>query len=170
MGKVGDNNERGVRMQDKFKTFDQACAANLADEVNKILKAAQGHQKCAIGFITTDDFYGCYLCWDYSHDIKEYFDWENSLAPEFLYQPLVDVVEACQEIDFCNPSEEKWEFAKAFLAVLDQNIRRLPEQIFADHNFKRDDVLFFATMGDGDYVQEMLDASLELFHAPDTVR
>lgn len=153
----------------KFEQFDQIFAEKLPDEINKILKAAKGEHFCAIGFITTDDFYGFYLSWDYSSNIDEYYDWENSLEADFLYQPLVDVVEACKEIDFCNPSEEKWEFAQSLLAVLDKNIKQIPDAVFQKNNVQREDILFFATMGDGDYIQEMMDASLTMFNSVRTL-
>lgn len=153
----------------KFAKFDQVCAEKLPDEIDKILKAAKGKEKCAIGFITVDDFYGFYLSWDYSSNIYEYFEWENGLEPEFLYQPLVDVVDACQEIDFCNPSEEKWDFAQTLLSVLEKNIKQIPDEIFRKNGFERGDILFFATMGDGDYIQEMMDASLKMFNSADTI-
>lgn len=95
-----------------FEKFSQICAKKLPKEINKILKNAKGQKTCAIGFITVDDFYGFYLTWDYGSSINEYYAWGNSLNPNFLYQPLVDIVDACMDIDFCNPSEEKWEFAR----------------------------------------------------------
>lgn len=148
----------------KFEKFSQICSKKLPKEIQKILKGAKGQETCAIGFITTDDFYGCYLTWNYSRDISEYFEWKNCLSPNFLYQPLVDIVEDCKDIDFCNPSEEKWDFAQTLLSVLAENIKQLPDDIFLQNGFKKEDMLFFATMGDGDYIQEMLDASLKMFN------
>lgn len=153
----------------KFELFSQKCLKELPGEINKILEAARGKESCAIGFITTDDFYGCYLSWDYSKNIGEYYDWENGLEPDFLYQPLVDIVDACKDIDFCNPSDEKWEFAKTLLTVLGKNIQQLPDEIFEKNNFKREDILFFATMGDGDYIYEMMDDSVKMFNSPETI-
>lgn len=153
----------------KFEPFSQKCLKELPGEINKILEAARGKESCAIGFITTDDFYGCYLSWDYSKSIGEYYDWENGLEPDFLYQPLVDIVDACKDIDFCNPSDEKWEFAKTLLTVLGKNIQQLPDEIFEKNNFKREDILFFATMRDGDYIYEMMDESVKMFNSPETI-
>lgn len=153
----------------KFESFGQICTKELPNEIDKILHAANGKSVCAFGFITTDDFYGCYLSWDYTKKIEEYFNWENGLEPEFLYQPLVDIVEDCKEIDFCNPSDEKWEFAKAVLCVLDKSIKQIPDEIFQQNGFQREDTLFFSTMGDGDYIEEMLDASVKLFNTPKTL-
>ena len=67
--------------------------------------------------LATDDFYGFYIAWDYSTEIDAYFEWENGSNPDFLYQPLVDIVEADEEIDFCEPSDEKWNFAETLLSV-----------------------------------------------------
>lgn len=153
----------------KFEKFSRDCSKGLPNEIDQILKTAKGQKFCAIGFITTDDFYGCYLSWDCSKNIDEYFEWENGAYPDFLYQPLVDIVESCKDIDFCNPSAEKWEFAETLLAVLEQNIKQIPDEIFLKNNFKREDLLFFATMSDGDYIQEMLDASLKMFNTSETL-
>lgn len=152
-----------------FDTFNQKCSKELPKEIDKILKAATGKENCVIGFITTDDFYGFYLSWDYSNNIYEYYDWENGLYPDFLYQPLVDVVDACQDIDFCNPSDEKLEFMQTLLSVLEKNIKQIPDEIFHKNNFKREDILFFATMSDGDYIQEMMDTSVRMFNTSKTL-
>ncbi len=141
----------------------------MPDEINKILNAAKGENACAVGFITTDDFYGFYLTWNCSNDIDEYYDWENGLEPDFLYQPLVELVDGCKEIDFCNPSDEKWEFAKTLLSVLEKSIRQIPDEIFQKNGFRREDVLFFSTMGDGDYIQEMMDTSIKMFNTSETL-
>lgn len=153
----------------KFEKFDQECSKGLPNEIDKILNTAKGEKACAIGFITTDDFYGLYLSWDYSNNIDEYYDWENGLEPDFLYQPLVDIVEACGNIDFCSPSDEKWEFAQTLLAVLEKSIKLIPNEIFQKNNFKREDILFFATMSDGDYIQEMIDTSVKMFNSSETL-
>ncbi len=155
----------------EFEPFRQKCVEELPEEIDKILKGANGEKACAISFITTDDFYGCYLAWDFSARIDEYFEWENGTEPDFLYDPLVDLVEskACEDIDFCHPSDEKWAFAEAFLSVLESCIRQIPDDIFQKNGFQREEVLFFATMGDGDYIQEMLEASLKMFNAKETL-
>lgn len=153
----------------KFEAFGRICSARLPDEINQILSDAKGESACAIGFITTDDFYGFCLTWNYGNSIEGYYDWENGSEPDFLYQPLVDIVEACGDIDFCTRSDEKWEFAETLLTVLENIIRQIPDEIFQKSGFKREDVLFFSTMSDGDYIQEMLDASLKMFNAPETL-
>lgn len=85
-----------------FEKFSQICSKKLPKEINKILKKAKGQKACAIGFITVDDFYGFYLTWDYGSSINEYYAWENSLNPDFLYRPLVDIVDACNSFLFNN--------------------------------------------------------------------
>lgn len=152
----------------KFKPFHQACGEHLAGAVGEVLNT--GKKPCSIGFITTDDFYGCYLAWEFGKNIGEYYDWENGSEPEFLYQPLVDVVESCPEIDLCQASEEKWDFAVAFLTVLAENIKKIPNEVFQKNGYQREDVLFFATMSDGDYIEELLNASVKLFNTPETVK
>lgn len=153
----------------KFEKFSHKCTKKLPGEIANILKMAKGKTACIIGFITTDDFYGFYLSWDYSRNLDGYYDWENGSNPRFLYQPLVDVVESCTEIDFCNPSDAKWDFAQALLSVLKKSIKQIPDEVFYKYNFKREDILFFATMSDGDYMQEMLDASIKMFNTLETL-
>lgn len=152
----------------KFKEFSQKCSEELPNEIDKILQNAKGKKACSIGFITTDDFYGFYLSWDYNTDI-EYYEWECGAEPDFLYQPLVDIVESCEEIDFCNPSDEKWNFAETLLSVLEKNIKEIPDEIFKKNGFRREDALFFATMGDGDYIDEMFETSVKMFNAKETL-
>lgn len=38
----------------------------------------------------------------------------------------------------------------ALLAVLGKNIKQIPDKIFQENGFKREDILFFATMSDGE--------------------
>ena len=151
-----------------FEKFDQACSEKLSASIDEILRAGKEEKFCAISFMTTDDFYGCYLAWDYGNNIEAYYDWEQGSELDFLYQPLVEIVDSCEEMDLCSKSEGKWEFAMGFLAVLEKNIRRIPDEIFRKKNYKREDVFFFATMSDGDYIEEMLDASAAMFNAAET--
>jgi len=73
----------------------------------------------AIGFITTDDFYGFYVTWD---------------------------------------------FALTLLTTMENIIKQLPDDIFLRNNFEKENILFFSTMASGDYMQEMLDASVKMFN------
>ncbi|MCM1244417.1 MAG: DUF4303 domain-containing protein [Roseburia sp.] len=148
----------------KFEKFSDGCSKKLPDLIDKILQNNPERKVSAIGFITVDDFYGFYVTWDDTNrEINTYYDWKPGLNPDFLYQPLVDVVDSCKEIDFTMPSDEKWEFAEALLTVLEKNIKQIPDEIFHKNNYRRDDICFFATM-EGDYTQEMLDASIKMFN------
>ena len=157
----------------RFESFAEQCNEKLADAVSEILKKGRkhglfangGNKTRAIGFITTDDFYGFYLTWSCkSSDIDEYYDWKNASYPPFLYQPLVDIVDNSKDIDLLRRSDEKWEFAHALLTVLAQSIKQLPYKLFTDNGCKRQDITFFATMSDGDYISEMLEASVRMFN------
>lgn len=154
----------------KFESFKNECNENLPKVVDEILSTGKHENHCAISLITTDDFYGFYVTWDFGDDIDsgKYFEWtpdDISTDTNFLYQPLVDIVDSCKDLDFCNPSKEKWDFAVSLLTVLQEVIRQIPDEVFRKNDFKREDVLFFATMGDGDYMYEMLDASAKMFNA-----
>lgn len=158
----------------KFELFRNECNQNLPKVVAEILETGKQENRCAIGLITTDDFYGFYVTWNFGNDIdiKEYFEWspdDISADMDFLYQPLVDVVDSCEDINFCSPSKEKWDFAVGLLTVLQEVIKHLPTEIFLKNNFKREEVLFFATMGDGDYLYEMLDTSVKIFNAQEVL-
>lgn len=154
----------------RFEKFDAAIAENLSDTIDKILGLKRKKKYCAVGFITTDDFYGFYLSWKYTYKIDEFYDWRNGINPTFLYQPLVDIVDTSKDINLLERSDEKWEFAKAVLAVLEKNIKALPDEVFTKNGYNREDVLFFATMSDGDYIGEMLDESVKMFNSADTLK
>lgn len=55
------------------------------------------------------------------------------------------------------------------LSVLEKNIKEIPEKIFEKNGFRREDILFFATMGDGDYIEKMLEASIKMFNSTKTL-
>ncbi len=154
----------------RFEKFDAEVAENLSDTIGKILGLKRKKKYCAVGFITTDDFYGFYLSWKYTYRIDEFYDWKNGINPTFLYQPLVDVVDASKDINLLERSNEKWEFAKAVLAVLEKNIKALSDELFMKNGYNREDVLFFATMSDGDYIDEMLNESVKMFNSADTLK
>ena len=147
-----------------FESFENGCIEKLPGEINAILQQADGKKPCAIGFITIDDLYGFYLSWEYTDNIREYFQWRNGAYPDFLYQPIVDIVDS-NDIDLCNPSDEKWDFVKALLSTLERVIKGLPDDVFSKNGFSREDVIFFATMSDGDYVSQMLDESVNMFNS-----
>ena len=154
----------------RFEKFDAAIAENLSDTIDKILGLKRKKKYCAVGFITTDDFYGFYLSWKYTYRIGNFYDWKNGINPTFLYQPLVDVVDATNDINLLERSNEKWEFAKVVLAVLEKNIKALPDEVFTKNGYNREDVLFFASMSDGDYIDEILDESVKMFNSAKTLK
>ena len=126
----------------RFEKFREGLAACLPGAVSQILGKEKG-----------SDF------------------WDQQLEPEtdFLYQPLVEVVDACKDIDLCTASPEKWEFVKGFLSVLEGAVKALPDEVFEENGFAREDILFFATMSDGDYVEEMMNTSLRSFNSMETM-
>ena len=87
-------------IKQNFKSLAINVPKGCQTKLIRSWKMAKGEKFCAIGLITTDDFYGCYLTWAYSNNIDEYFEWENGAHPDFLYDPLVDIIEADEEIDF----------------------------------------------------------------------
>ena len=66
----------------RFEKFREGLAAHLPGAVSQILGKEKGSDFCEIGFITTDDLYGCFITWDTSGCIDEYFDWDQQLEPE----------------------------------------------------------------------------------------
>lgn len=154
----------------KLEKFKKECSENLSGVIDEILKARKDKKVRTIGFITTDDCYGFYLTWnDSNSNIDEYYDWEQGLYPDFLYKPLTEAVDACKEIDLTTKSDEKWSFVKAILTILEESIRQIPDEIFDKNNYRREDILFFATMSDGDYIQEMLDTSVKMFNTSEKI-
>ena len=57
----------------------------------------------------------------------------------------------------------------AYMAVLEASIKALPEEVFTKNGFEREDILFFTTMSDGDYVEEMMNESLRKFNSRETM-
>jgi len=155
-----------------FKSFEEGLSKYLPSTISEILETKQDKNVYAIGFITTDDFYGFYITYEYaseknSHDmLYEHYEWKNSChpKPDYLYQPLVDVVEATENIDFTEKSDEKWDFGLALLTVLAKHIKQVPNEIFTKSKHNREDIVFFATMSDGDYMDEMFTESLKMFN------
>ena len=61
----------------RFQDFQRGLRAKLPAAVDRILARARGRDCCLIGFLTTDDFYGCYLAWDTTGSIDQYFEWDQ---------------------------------------------------------------------------------------------
>ena len=55
----------------RFEKFREGLAACLPGAVSQILGKEKGSDFCEIGFITTDDLYGCFITWDTSGCIDE---------------------------------------------------------------------------------------------------
>lgn len=66
----------------RFKKFKSECQRNLPKVVDEILGAGKHENRCAIGLITTDNFYGFYVTWNFGNaiDTGEYYEW----IPEML--------------------------------------------------------------------------------------
>lgn len=153
-----------------FAQFENGLSKYLTIAINDILQKGKGKKIYGIGFITTDDFYGFYITYDFWDEskgcnINEYCEWGESYhpKPDFLYQPLVDIVDA-SSIDFTVKSDEKWEFGKELLSVMAKYIEDIPCDIFTKNGYSREDVIFFATMSAGDYMSEMMNESLRIFN------
>lgn len=56
------------------------------------------------------------------------------------------------------------------LSVLEKNIKEIPDEIFEKNGLKRGDVLFSATMGDGVYMDEMMETSRNMFNVKETLK
>lgn len=155
---------------DRFLKFRSECSEKLFGAIDGLLGSAD-ERVAAIGFVTTDDFYGFYLTWgDDSSDIEEFYDWENSLEPEFLYQPLVDAADSSSDLDLLNKCDEKWNYALSLLGVLRNCILQLPDDVFGKNGYSREDIVFFSTMSTGDYIDEMLEVSLKMFNTEETLK
>ena len=155
-----------------WEPFAQACREHLPKAIADILREKE--RVSAIGFITVEDFYGCYMTWGVvGEDVNEFYEWKHSYEPnpDFLYQPLVDVVEDDRlDVDFTRPSDELWAFATKFLSVLKDAIDSIPDAVFQENGYDRSDILFFAAQADGDYVDELLEESIPQFNTPETVQ
>lgn len=162
--------KKNDKNKDLFSVFAGECEKHLKKEIENILKKMQGKEYCSVGFITVDDLYGFYLSWSDNNNIEEFFDWENGSEPDFLYQPLVNVVDSHKEIDFCSPNEAKWNFIVKVLEILRDSIKNLPDNMYQKYGFERKDVLYFATMGDGDYIEDMMKISLKMFNSEETIK
>ncbi|WP_239255356.1 DUF4303 domain-containing protein [Listeria ilorinensis] len=153
----------GLRME--FADFEQKLKENLAELVGQVLQA-EAHVTY-IGFVTTDDFYGAFVTYNQvgEENIWEHFEWKKGLSPDFLYQPLVDVVEKNEKINFMEPSKEKWQFAETLIEVFREQLQQLPDAIFTRPGYDRNELIFFMTVSDGDYMDEMMIESVERFNS-----
>ncbi|WP_099222748.1 DUF4303 domain-containing protein [Listeria costaricensis] len=159
-----------TELRELFADFELKLKENLAGLLGQVLQAEDRVRY--IGFVTTDDFYGAFVTYNQAgeNNIWEHFEWKKGLSPDFLYQPLVDVVEKSEGIDFMVPSMEKWQFAETLIDVFREQLQRLPDEIFTAAGYKRDELIFFMTMSDGDYMDEMLTESVERFNSKEAIQ
>lgn len=61
------------------------------------------------------------------------------------------------------------EFCRNPAFCIGKEYQRIPDEVFKKNGFSREDVLFFATMGEGDYMDEMLETSVKMFNAKETL-
>lgn len=47
--------------------------------------------------------------------------------------------------------------------------KKISDEPFKKNGFRREDILFFATMEEGDYIEVMMETSVKMFHAKDTL-
>ncbi|WP_321388066.1 DUF4303 domain-containing protein [uncultured Enterococcus sp.] len=155
-----------------FDIFSQELTEQLPAVIEEILSIPSENRVYSIAFITTDDFYGFYVSFDYDtvdnpHNIWEHFEWKHAIYPSFLYQTLVDIVEA-STIDFTRTSDEKWAFAEQLMVLLNKHIQALSHEVFEKYGYQKENILFFTTMSDGDYMDELLTESAKLFNQSGT--
>lgn len=157
-------------LREKFTDFERLLKENLADLIAEILCAKE--RVTYIGFVTTDDFYGAFVTWNQpqQNNIWEHFEWGRGLGPNYLYQPLVDVVESNEQINLMESSPEKWRFAEALMDVFHDQLNQLPDTVFMNAGYKRDELIFFMTMSDGDYMDEMIIASVESWNSEKAIQ
>jgi hypothetical protein len=133
-----------------------------------------------IAFVTTDDYYGMYVAFETLEHLKEskypddaWFvnEWGYSDAKlpttfnKELYRNLVDIIDTDENIDFTKPSAEKWDFAIQLIQAIKEGIDSIPQGLFKQFGYTKDEIVFLATMSDGDYMDEMLLESAKLFNS-----
>jgi len=152
----------------KFELFEKALEKNLAKTINEIISSQK--KVNSIAFITTDDFYGFYVAYNNIEENGEYdtAEWDG-IYPDYLYDPLVEIVHNTEDIDFTKESDEKWEFAENIIFILGKQLKQVSDEIYKENNYRREDILYFATMSDGDYIYEMTDESLKVFNSQATI-
>ncbi|MBP1044664.1 DUF4303 domain-containing protein [Enterococcus sp. BWM-S5] len=156
-----------------FEQFDQELREQLPSVIEEALSAEANDKIYSIAFVTTDDYYGFYVASDHDtennpHNIWEFFEWKQAIYPKFLYQTVVEIVES-SPIDFTKRSDEKWNFGQQLMGLLNKHIQSLQSEVFEKHGYQKEDILFFMTMSDGDYMDELLVESVKLFNQSETI-
>lgn len=172
---------------DEFKTQLNSVMPKLLGE---ILSVPLEEKVGGIAFVTSDDFYGIYVPFETEQVLKKLMnagedkgrwrwfpdEWRYSDANlpssyrKELYSNLVAVIEANEEIDFCNPSANKWAFAISYMDAIGDAISNLPESFFETYGYRKQDILFLAAMNDGDYINEMLVESAKKYNSPEKAK
>lgn len=166
----------------RFDKFTAELTAAMPQLVSEILGATK-EKVYAIAFITTDDFYGMYVAFETLENYKKtpagnkdtYRRWacnewgysDAKLPSDFnpvLYKNLVQVAEAYEEPDLMHMSPEKWAYAQAFIHAVGDALKTVPDSIFGQYGYNRADIIFFTTMSDGDYMEEMMKESVLLYN------
>ena len=99
-------------------------------------------------------------------DHQAYDGWSNE---KFMYTTVVDVIE---EIDFdftARKTKDKWDVATALMNIIARNLKAIPNEVFENTEHNREDIFFFATQGDGNYMDEMYVESRRLFNGAATI-
>jgi len=164
-------------MEDKFVDFDNELKEKFNGAISEILKSGNGKQVYTIGFITTDDFYGFYTTLDYIGDngemnIDEFTEWDHQSYKGdagFMCATIVDVIDKI-DIEFTvGKTKDKWEVATALMNILAKHIKAIPDEVFTKAGHNREDVFFFTTQSDGNYMDEMYVESRKLFNSLETI-
>lgn len=163
-------------MEDKFMNFDNALKEKFNDAISEILKSGNDKQIYTIGFITTDDFYGFYIPYDYvgsngEMNIDEFYEWTHAYksSDDFMYKSVIEVIDAT-DFDFtASKTKDKWTVATALMNILAKHIKAIPNEVFTATGHNREDIFFFATQGDGNYMDEMYVTSRDLFNSRATI-
>jgi len=164
-------------MENKFIDFDNELAEKFNGVISEILNGDKDKQVYTIGFITTDDYYGFYITLDYvgpkgERNVDEFTEWDdNAYVGEkgFMYTSIVNVIDAI-DFDFtAKKTKDKWDVATSLMNILAKHIKAIPNEIFTEAGHNREDIFFFATQGDGNYMDEMYAESRKLFNSSETV-
>lgn len=160
---------------DDFKIQLKAVAPELIKEILSHKEKVYG-----IAFLTTDDFYGMYVAFQTEEALgekKEYRwfpnEWKysdtdlmNNYSKE-LYDNLVSIVESVElnyTVNLLEASPNKLSFALSFVDALGEVINALPESLFKEYSYSKEDILFLTTMSDGDYMGEMMIESAKKYN------
>lgn len=168
-----------------FNEFKEQLKAIMPEHINEILSAQPQNKIYAIAFVTTDDFYGMYTAYETKEKLLSLGgaeeinahqwsanEWSYSMngPRDIFYDCLVNIAESDHQINLMVPSDEKWGYAVSFLDVVCEAIQSVPQQVFKDNGYSKEEIVFFVTMSDGDYMDEMIIESAKKCNAPATIQ